>query len=38
MLDPDGMERVECSESLFDQGGSGACWQLRRHPQVMERY
>jgi hypothetical protein len=35
---PDGVETVACSRSLFPQGGNSACWWLRRHPQVMERY
>ena len=34
----DGMQAVPCSRSLFPQGGNSACWWLRRHPEVMERY
>lgn len=29
---------VPCSRSLFPQGGNSACWWLRRHPQVVDRY
>jgi hypothetical protein len=35
---PDGTDTVACSRSIFDQGGSGACWQLRRNPEIIERY
>jgi hypothetical protein len=34
----DGTSQVECSESLFPEAGSGACWWLARHPQMIERY
>ena len=35
---PDGKMTVDCSRSLFQQTGSGACWWLRRHHEVIERY
>ena len=35
---PDGVEEVPCSRSLFPQGGNSACWWLRRHPEILERY
>jgi hypothetical protein len=35
---PDGVEAVPCSRSIFPQGGNSACWWLRRHPQVVDRY
>ena len=34
----DAPEFVPCSRSLFPQGGNSACWWLRRHPDVVERY
>ena len=34
----DGARTVPCSHSLFPQGGYSACWWLRRHPQVLDRY
>jgi hypothetical protein len=34
----DGTSAVNCSESLFPEAGSGACWWLARHPQVIDRY
>jgi hypothetical protein len=35
---PEGTDTVACSRSLFPQGGNGACWWLRRHPQIIDRY
>jgi hypothetical protein len=35
---PDGTDTAACSRSLFPQGGSSACWWLRRHPEVVEKY
>jgi len=35
---PEGIDTVACSRSLFPQGGNGACWWLRRHPEIMDRY
>ncbi len=29
---------VACSRSLLPQAGAGACWWLRRHPQVITQY
>lgn len=29
---------VPCSRSLLPQAGAGACWWLRRHPQVISQY
>jgi hypothetical protein len=34
----DGTMSVDCSISLFPQAGAGACWWVRRHPVVTERY
>lgn len=34
----DAPDVVPCSRSIFPQGGNSACWWLRRHPQVVERY
>jgi hypothetical protein len=34
---PDETGEAACSRSLFPQGGSGACWWVRRHPMVFER-
>ncbi len=34
---PDGVEQVDCSQSIFQQSGSGACWYLRRHRSIEER-
>jgi hypothetical protein len=33
----DGTQAVACSQSLFPQAGGGACWWVRRHPQVVVR-
>jgi hypothetical protein len=35
---PDGTDTVDCSRSIFPQGGNGACWWVRRHPTVIDRY
>jgi hypothetical protein len=35
---PDATNTVACSRSLFPQGGNSACWWLRRHPQIVDRY
>lgn len=35
---PDGAETEACSLSLFPQSGNSACWWLRRHPDIIERY
>ena len=35
---PDGTMTVDCSRSLFQQAGSGACWWLERHHEIVERY
>jgi hypothetical protein len=32
-----GSADVDCSESLFPQAGSGACWWLRRHSVIYEK-
>ncbi len=29
---------VPCSRSLLPQAGAGACWWLRRHPQIITQY
>jgi hypothetical protein len=29
---------VNCSRSLLPQGGGGACWWLRRHPEMVTQY
>jgi hypothetical protein len=33
----DGKAEVECSRSLFAQGGSEACWWMARHPVQFDR-
>jgi hypothetical protein len=35
---PDGNAQVPCSRSLFPEGGNSACWWLRRHSTVIQRY
>lgn len=35
---PEGTDTATCSRSLFPQGGNDACWWLRRHPQIVDRY
>jgi hypothetical protein len=35
---PDGTTVVDCSKSLFPEAGSGPCWWLARHREVIERY
>jgi hypothetical protein len=32
-----GTNVVSCSQSIFPQAGSGACWWLARHSNVFER-
>jgi hypothetical protein len=32
-----GTQDVQCSQSIFPQAGSGACWWLNRHKVVYER-
>lgn len=32
-----GTTEVSCSQSIFPQAGSGACWWLRRHNVVFQR-
>jgi hypothetical protein len=34
----DGSETQTCSRSLFPEAGSGACWWLRRHTEVLSTY
>ena len=34
----DAPSAAPCSRSLFPQGGYSACWWLRRHPQIEDRY
>ncbi|MES2393444.1 MAG: hypothetical protein V4555_17525 [Acidobacteriota bacterium] len=34
----DGMTEVDCSRSLYPQGGYSACWWLERHNDVVTRY
>ena len=34
----DGTTGVDCSKSLFPEAGSGACWWVRRHADVMVKY
>jgi len=33
----DGTGPMDCSRSLFPQGGNGACWWMTRHRTVYER-
>ena len=35
---PDGTAVVNCSRSLYPQGGNSACWWLSRHREVTEHY
>lgn len=35
---PEGTDTASCSRSLFPQAGNSACWWLRRHPQIVDRY
>ncbi len=35
---PEGDAIVDCSRSFYPQSGAGACWWIRRHPQIIERY
>jgi hypothetical protein len=35
---PEGTTVVDCSKSLFPEAGSGPCWWLARHREVIERY
>jgi hypothetical protein len=35
---PEGTTVVDCSKSLFPEAGSGACWWIARHREVIERY
>jgi hypothetical protein len=32
-----GSASVDCSQSIFPQAGSGACWWLRRHSAVFDQ-
>ena len=34
----EGSGPVDCSESLFAHAGEGACWRLRKKPEVIVRY
>ena len=34
----DGTEVLDCSKSLFPQGGVNACWWQERHREVVNRY
>ncbi len=34
---PDGTAELDCSQSLFPQAGSGACWWIARHRTVFVR-
>ena len=33
-----GTTAVDCSKSLFPQGGVNACWWQERHPEIVTRY
>jgi hypothetical protein len=33
----DGTAALDCSRSLFQQAGSGACWWMERHREVYVR-
>ena len=35
---PDGTAIVNCSRSLYPQGGNGVCWWVKRHREVTRRY
>jgi hypothetical protein len=34
----DGTSTVACSKSLLPEAGSGACWWVARHREVIDRY
>jgi hypothetical protein len=34
----EGTSMMDCSQSLFPQAGAGACWWVKRHPVVVQRY
>jgi hypothetical protein len=34
----DGTNSVDCSKSLFPEAGSGACWWVRRHTDVIAKF
>ncbi len=34
----DGVTTVDCSRSLFPEAGSGPCWWVSRHAEVIDRY
>jgi len=34
----DGTTAVDCSKSLFPEAGSGPCWWVRRHTDVIAEY
>jgi hypothetical protein len=34
----DGTTKLDCSKSLFPEAGSGACWWVRRHEDVIVTY
>jgi hypothetical protein len=33
-----GTAMIDCSKSLYPQGGNQACWWLQRHPSQVQRY
>ena len=35
---PNGTALIACTESLYPQGGHGACWWVKRHREVIHRY
>lgn len=34
----DGQTTVTCSDSLFRQAAAGACWQVKKHSEVVTQY
>ena len=34
----DGTNELDCSRSLYPQGGYSACWWLERHSDIVTRY
>lgn len=35
---PNGTAVIACSKSMYPQGGNGACWWVKRHREVIQRY
>ncbi len=35
---PNGSAMIRCSKSVYPQGGNSACWWVKRHREVIQRY